>query len=147
MRFFFTIATIALLLTGCGTNQSTPQFSGTVSAFCPNDIQAKISTELKSGQVNGGMYDNSESRGWKVDIDWRQSAVKNTSATYQFNWSYTIDSDEPVTGSSDITFDGKNRVVTKVDNRLTISVNPRSFEEMHPNAKEAVALAKPVPAG
>ena len=147
MRFFFAIAIVAFLLTGCGTNQSTPQFSGTVSAFCPNDIQAKVSTELKSGKVNGGMYSNSGLSGWKVDIAWRQSAVKNKKATYRFSWSYTIDSEEPVTGASDITFDGKNRIVTKVDNRLTISLDPRSFREMHPGAKEAVALTKPAPAG
>ena len=148
MRFLFAIATIALLLAGCGTNQSAPQFSGTVSAFCPNDIQLDVNTELKkSGKITGGMYDNSKMSGWKVDINWSQTAVKNSKATYRFKWSYTIDSDEPVTGSSDITFDGKNRVVTKVDNRLTISVDPRSFREMHPNAKEAVARTKPVPAG
>ena len=143
VRHLITIATCALILTGCGTNQPTAKLSGTVSAHCENEINGAVHQELKNtGRLNAGMYDNDKSEGWKVDITWSQVTVEDSGSTYDFDWSYTIDSEAPVSGSSDIVFDGKTRAVAKVDDQLTISIDPRTFRGMHPEAKEATPLAQ-----
>ena len=141
MRFLIATALCVLFLTGCGTNQPTPQFLGTVSAQCEHEIGGFVHRELGTvGRLNAGMHDSQNSEGWIVDITWSQVDVAKS--TYDFDWSYTIDSEAPVSGSSEISFDGNNRAVAKVDDRLTISIDPRTFREIHPDAKPAIPLAQ-----
>ena len=132
MRFYLAIMTTTVLLTGCETNKPISLFSGTVRVIAgTGDSETSVNGKLTDdGRVRGGLkFDGAkpdDAIDWEVDVDWSKMAVRDSTAIYRFNWTL-VEFGTQYTGTSDIAFDGENRVVSAIDDHFSIAIDPRSL--------------------
>ena len=130
-KYSLVIVIAVLLLAGCETTTVTPQFAGVVHARVgPADSETFTSHKLtKNGQFASGFdYGDPNVVDWKATIQWSLLASQNAADTYRLNWIFTPASGASVSGTSDVDYDGKNKVVTVANDQLTITIEPETAQ-------------------
>lgn len=130
-KHYFTIAITTVLMAGCGTDSATPRFAGTVVAHVGSADSGTSTSHAftKNGRFVAGFdYGDAESIDWKATIDWSFIALQDSVDAYRLNWTFSPESDEPVSGTSNIAYDGVNQTVTVVNDQLTITIDPRNIQ-------------------
>ena len=124
-RSLFCIAILACV--GCDGKRSTPQHSGVVFAHVDSiDSGTGVSTVLtKFGDFDSGFdYGDTETIDWDVTIRWRFLKSNDSVDSYHLSWVFTPASGTPVSGSSDVAYDGSTRAVVPINKQLTVTIDP-----------------------
>jgi hypothetical protein len=131
MHILVLVAMAAGLTVGCGPEKVAQRFAGTFIAHVgsSDSVTSNRADLTPRGRLVAGFdYGDANETDWTATIDWSLLASKTSSDRYQLTWKFVPESGPSVSGISSILYDGKNQAVVRVNEQLSITIDPISTD-------------------